>query len=203
MTDTPLDLTQDSVETDELEIQMVPRYVGTDFDSTSAEPDETWFSAPSIVQSLTPDNMLAYLQGDKTLAELFGVTMLDLFGVAKRGMDLQKEAKFHEARKVFELLVSLNPKHGWFRNLLGVNFLSLDMPAEAEMQFAKSVELDPGLAEGWANLAELSYRANDLEAAKAQAERAVFTASAGKSEAAAAVGRAIIRTIESIQAGEA
>ncbi|MEO1483171.1 MAG: tetratricopeptide repeat protein [Myxococcota bacterium] len=197
MTDTPLDLTGDA-EGDELTVENVPRYAGIEeFDPLKAEDGDVWFSAPSMVQSLSPENVLSYLQGEKTLAEVYGVTMLDLYGVAELGVKFQREAKLQDARKVFELLVALNPKHGWFRNLLGVSFLSFDMPEQAQMQFEKAVELDPGLGEAWANLAELSFRANDLAQAKTQAEQALFAASDGKSEAAAATARALLRTIES------
>jgi len=48
--------------------------------------------------------------------------------------------------------VQLDPANPVFRNTLGVLFLDLGKPAEAEPEFRKAIELDPGYAEAHHNL---------------------------------------------------
>jgi Flp pilus assembly protein TadD len=48
--------------------------------------------------------------------------------------------------------VQLDPVNPVFRNTLGVVYLDLGRPSEAELEFRKAIELDPGYAEAHHNL---------------------------------------------------
>src|SRR5262245_1642098 len=48
--------------------------------------------------------------------------------------------------------VQLDPENPGYRNALGVLYLDLRKPAEAEAEFRKAIQLDPGYAEAEHNL---------------------------------------------------
>ena len=195
---TPIDLNQS--ETEQLSHKelaaKLPKYVGMGgFDPENAEVGENWFFAPSLNQSLTVENMEGYLTGKKTLAELFGLTAIDLYSLAEVGCGYFREAKYHDAKEVFEMLVALNPRHAWFRNLFGTAFLRLDMPDQAAMQYQKAIEYAAKLVEPWVNVAELAILQRDWNAAMIAAQHALEIAEPGKSEEAVARARALVSAL--------
>ncbi|MEM6730885.1 MAG: hypothetical protein AAF658_04980 [Myxococcota bacterium] len=205
MSDTPLDLTGGTGSNSELSVEEIearmPRYMGMGgFDPEQAESGEDWFFAPSLTQTLTAENMEGYLKGEKTLAELYGLTALDMFALAEVGCGYFREAKYHEAHKVFELLVALNPKHAWFRNLLGTTFLRLDMTEAATMQYHKAIEIDPGLVEAWVNVADIAITREEWDAALVAAQHALDIAPAGKNKDAVARAKVIVEHISKAMA---
>ncbi len=205
MQDTPIDLTGDSKEELSLEEieKRLPKYIGMGgFDPEEAEEGEVWYFAPSLTQSLTAENMLAYLSGEKTLAELYGLTAPDLYALAEVGCGQFRAGKYHDARKVFELLVSLNPRHAWFRNLLGTAFLRLDMQEQAAIQYQKAIEIDPKMVEPWVNVSELALQQEDWSAAFVSAQHALDIAVDGQSEEAVARAKVIVEALNRARSGE-
>lgn len=206
MNDTPMDLTggaaDEALSPEEVE-KRIPKYIGMGgFDPEQAEPGETWFFAPSLTQTLTVENMQGYLSGEKTLAELYGLTALDLYALAEVGCGMFREAKYHDARQVFELLVALNPRHAWFRNLLGTAFLRLDMQEHAAIQYQKAIEVDPTMVEPWVNVAELAVQQEDWSAAFVAAQHALDIAVEGKSEEAVARAGVIVGALVKARAAQ-
>jgi predicted Zn-dependent protease len=96
----------------------------------------------SLEQSFTAENVEKFIMGEITWAQLMGLSRDEAFSIAGYGFKLYQEARYHDARTVFEGLVLANPYESYFHNMLGAVYLQHDMKDEALSQFTRAVECD-------------------------------------------------------------
>ena len=147
---------------------------------------------PSFTESMTVENMRQYMLGEKTAAELLGLTMFHLVDLAEVGVRYFREGKLHDAHEVFKMLVNLNPRYARFRNLLGATFFGLEQFDAAKLQYEKATELDPELFEAWFNLAEIARTQNEWQRCLDFAEKSLTVITSKYSEESRSRAQALV-----------
>jgi tetratricopeptide (TPR) repeat protein len=126
-----------------------------------------------VAANFTQENIVKFLAGQITLAQLQGMTMEEAYGLAAHGYRYYKEAKYHDARTIFEGLVVCNPYDSYFHTMLGAVYQELDMAQEAMIEYTTAIDLDPNALHAHVNRARLNTEQGKLDEALADLERAV------------------------------
>ena len=93
---------------------------------------------PTLEDTFTIDTALDFLHGKRTWADLTGMSLDEAFALAQFGYDFYKEARFEEARIMYEGLVITNPYEPYFHGMLGVIYRRLDRPEDAVTIFSRT-----------------------------------------------------------------
>ena len=67
-------------------------------------------------------DVMAFIHGHKTLADLEGIPRAAIHRMAKRGFEFLERGDLQKATVVFEGLVSLDPYDAWLHTALGVTY---------------------------------------------------------------------------------
>ncbi len=126
-----------------------------------------------LASTFTEDNIVRFLAGEITMAELYGMTMEEAYGLATFGYKFYQEGNFHKALKVFEGLVTSNPYDAYFRTMLGAVYQELDMNDAALIEYNTAIELDEAALHAYLNRANLLIERGQLELALNDIEKAV------------------------------
>lgn len=123
-------------------------------------------------ETFTTETVLDFLAGKTTWAALMGLTMEEAYDVAEYGYALYEEARYHDAKTVFEGLVMANPYDAYFHNMLGAVYQQLDMTDEALQHYNIAIQVDPEATLAYINRGEMLFAAGDYDAAVADFARA-------------------------------
>lgn len=102
-----------------------------------------------------PDSILAFVRGDSTLQDVEGLSEEALMNAAAIGFSHLTNGRYKDAREVFMGLIALNPLHPYFHlALASIEQREKNFEA-AEMRYSRVLELNPVLAEAYANRGEV------------------------------------------------
>ena len=118
-----------------------------------------------IAELLTKESVEKFLFGEITWAQLMGLSMEEAYNIAEYGYGLYEEARYHDARAVFEALVLANPYDAYFHNVLGAVYQQLDMQDEALEQYSIAIDLDPEAMHAFVNRGEMLLQNGQFEQA--------------------------------------
>jgi len=165
---------------------------------------------PELEDTFTEENIVKFLAGEITFAELQGMTMEEAYNLAEVGFKLFQESKYHDAKTVFEGLVISNPYDAYFHTMLGACYHELDMTDEALAQYAAAIEIDDTALHAYVNRAEILALRGEVKEALDDLEKAVALDPDGKDPAAerartlaAAIGQAVAVAKKALAAYEA
>ena len=140
---------------------------------------------PTLEETLTEENIYKFLRGEMTWAQLQGMTVNDAYAIAHFGFQYFQEAKYHEARTIFEGLVVCNPYDAYFHSMLGATYQQLDMLDEAMEEYNNAIELDDESRDAYVNRGELHLRKADFDKAHDDLEKAIKLDPTGQHKATA------------------
>jgi tetratricopeptide (TPR) repeat protein len=120
--------------------------------------------APTVVELLGSENPLQLLRA---------LTPGQLAEMAVAGHGLFEAGALESSRRVFELIVALQPRESFPFTMLGTVYLALELPDRALALFESALELDKGDVAARVYRGELRLRRGKLRHAVADLERAV------------------------------
>ncbi len=93
-------------------------------------------------RELSTEDIVAYLNGDKSLAEIQNFGKQQAFAVANIAYTQFEQGKFKVAKELFTGLVALDDTEGYFFRVLGACHEKLGEDDEAVAALSKAIELD-------------------------------------------------------------
>ncbi len=153
-------------------------------------------SASNFSASLRND-LLAWMAGEKTWAQLEGFTAAEAREIAERACALAEAGRLDESRRLFEGLVEMNPYDSSNWSALGTVYQRLDLEAEAREAYDNALVLDERNPVAYGNRGELRLKQGDADGVD-DLELAVRWDSEGKT-AAARRARAILNALASME----
>ena len=105
----------------------------------------------------TLDKLLPqWAEGKTTLKEIKGYTDHELYAIAHMAYFYLNQGKTEEAKILFEGLVALDPKNGYYYRALGVIFYKLGDTERALRQFGYAIRVTPQRPHAYVNRAEVN-----------------------------------------------
>jgi tetratricopeptide (TPR) repeat protein len=114
-----------------------------------------------------------WARGKVTLQELKGYTLEELYAIAQHGYALYLNGKVRDAQILFEGLVALDPRNGYYYRALGVVYHQLGDAERALRQFSHAITVDPENPAAYVNRAEVHIWRRDLPEAILDLEGAI------------------------------
>lgn len=135
------------------------------------EPEEV--RQPTLTDTFSPDRVEAFIMGEATLGQLYGITIEEAYSVAELGYTLFEQGRIREAQTVFQGLIISNPYDGYFHNVLGAIYQKQGLTDGALEEYSISIALDPANVEGFVNRGELLMSKGNFEQAAADFKKAI------------------------------
>lgn len=129
--------------------------------------DDDGAGAPSAAE------IQALVRGERTWAELLGLSAEECYVFADLGWNLLEQGKLDEAAKVVRGLVVANPWDGRLHNLLGCVLSRRGQYADALRELSLAIDLDAKDLQARVNRAELHLRMGRFPKAAADLKAAV------------------------------
>ncbi len=126
-----------------------------------------------LADSFTEENLTKFLLGEKTLAQVLGLSMEEAYSIAELAYSLMEQGNLEDALALAEGLVVCNPQDGYMHSLLGSIYLKKGMTDEALYQFSLAVELDPSDIASWVNRGEILLNKGEFELALDDFKKAI------------------------------
>ena len=95
-------------------------------------------------------------RGKTTLKDIKGYTDHELYAIAHMAYFYLNQGKTEEAKTLFEGLVALDPKNGYYYRALGVIFYKLGDTERALRQFGYAIRVTPQRPHAYVNRAEVN-----------------------------------------------
>lgn len=141
--------------------------------SYSAEELSAVMKDAELPASFTEDNLVKFVVGEITWAELTGLTMQEAYSFAEIAYNLFEQGKYDQAQTIVEGLVISNPYDGYFHGLLGAIYGRKGMHEEATEEYTIAIDLDPTNLSAFVNRAEISLQHGDIEKALKDLKKAI------------------------------
>lgn len=116
--------------------------------------------------ALELDDVKAFFRGERTLAELDGMSWQEATHIAEVGCELAAMGRLEEARVIFEGLVAGNPHDSAVRAALGTVYQKLLRYEDASDEYEAALALDPECPVALAGRGELKLRQGKREGAQ-------------------------------------
>jgi Tfp pilus assembly protein PilF len=116
-------------------------------------------------------DVLAFIHGHKTLAELEGIPRAAIYRMAQKGFEFLERGDLARAMTVFEGLVALDPYDAWLHTALGVTYQRDDRLMDAERHLRRALAINPFSADARVSLAELLATRGDMKDAAEELRR--------------------------------
>ncbi len=113
------------------------------------------FEHPGPKELFDFDRLEKFIMGEITWAQLQGLTLDDAYRIAEYGYALFQEARYHDAKVIFEGLVVANPYDAYFHSMAGSVYQQLDMRLEAIDSYTIAIEMDPEYLPALVNRGEM------------------------------------------------
>jgi tetratricopeptide (TPR) repeat protein len=123
--------------------------------------------------NFTQDNLVKFVVGEITWAELTGLTMQEAYSFAEIAYNLFEQGKYDQAQTIVEGLVISNPYDGYFHGLLGAIYGRKGMHEEAQEEYTIAIDLDPTNLSAFVNRAEIFLQHGEIEKALKDLKRAI------------------------------
>ncbi len=126
-----------------------------------------------VPSSFNEDNLIKFVVGEITWAELTGLTMQEAYSFAEVAYNLFEQGKYDQAQTIVEGLVISNPYDGYFHGLLGAIYGRKGMHEEAQEEYSIAIDLDPTNLSAYVNRAEIFLQHGDIEKALRDLKKAI------------------------------
>jgi tetratricopeptide (TPR) repeat protein len=113
------------------------------------------------------------VKGKIGYAELFNITVGELYAIAQIGYNYMLSGKLEEACTIYEGLVVLRPEDPYFRMTLGNIYLNKGMIKEAIESYDKALDILPDFITALVNRGLAYFIAADYQKAKHDFKRAI------------------------------
>ena len=111
------------------------------------------------------DVLPRWAKGQATLKEIKGYSDDELFAIAHTAYFFLMQGKNNDARTIFEGLVAVDPRNGYYYRALGVIFYKMGDAERAVRQFGYAIRVNPDLPHAYVNRAEVNVALGDREKA--------------------------------------
>lgn len=135
------------------------------------EPEEV--RQPTLTDTFSPDRVEAFIMGEATLGQLYGITIEEAYSVAELGYTLFEQGRVKEAQTVFQGLIISNPYDGYFHGVLGSIYQKQGLSDGAIEEYSIAIGLDPASVESYVNRGELLMQKGNFEQAAADFKKAI------------------------------
>ena len=126
-----------------------------------------------VPTNFTQDNLVKFVVGEITWAELTGLTMQEAYSFAEIAYNLFEQGKYDQAQTIVEGLVISNPYDGYFHGLLGAIYGRKGMHEEAQEEYTIAIDLDPTNISAFVNRAEIFLQHGEIEKALKDLKKAI------------------------------
>lgn len=138
---------------------------------------------PSLDETFTKENVEKFILGEKTWAELIGMTAEEAYTVAQFGYAYFAAGRYHDALKVFGGLQACNPTDAYFHTMCGACYQQLDMQKEAFQEYDLALRINPNDFNAYVNRGEMYLQQGDLDRGVDDLKKAVALDPEGKNPA--------------------
>lgn len=144
-------------------------------DPSTYSPDElsAMMKEAEAPASFTQENLVKFVVGEITWAELTGLTMQEAYSFAEIAYNLFEQGKYDQAQTIVEGLVISNPYDGYFHGLLGAIYGRKGMHEEASEEYTIAIDLDPTNISAFVNRAEIALQHGEIEKALKDLKKAI------------------------------
>jgi len=102
--------------------------------------------------------LYAFLDDRISLAELKGIKRDELYRFSEAGFIKFKHGRLDEAEKIFQALIVLDHRNGYFHAMMGAVHQKRGRPIEAIMEYSQAIKLSPKDVSAYVNRGELYLR---------------------------------------------
>lgn len=135
------------------------------------KPDST--RDPRLTETFSPDRVEAFVMGEVTLGQLYGITIEEAYSIAEIGYTLLEQGRIKQAQTVFQGLVIGNPYDAYFHTVLGTIYQKKEFTDGAIEEYTIAIGLDPANIEALVNRGELLMQKGNFEQAATDFKRAI------------------------------
>jgi tetratricopeptide (TPR) repeat protein len=130
-------------------------------------------AAATTLGQKAKEALVAGASGQKTWGEILGINAGQAYNMAQMGYRLLQQGQIDDARTMFQGLATLNPKDPYMHLALGSCYHRCDAIDAAIAEYSKAIELNPKLANAYANRGELHIQKKEPEKAFQDLKKAV------------------------------
>ncbi len=102
--------------------------------------------------------LYAFLDDKISIAELKGIKRNELYRLSEAGFIKFKHGRLEEAEKIFQALIVLDHRNGYFHAMMGAVHQQRGRPIEAIMEYSQAIKLAPKDISAHVNRGELYLR---------------------------------------------
>lgn len=129
---------------------------------------------------ITEERVAQFMRGEITLAQLEGMTVEEIYGIADMGYTLLEQGRLDDAQVIFEGLEVYNPYDPYFHSVLGSIYQQKKEDDKALEEYALAIALYPEDISSWVNRGEILLNQGKLDEAAEHFKRAVELDPQGK-----------------------
>lgn len=118
--------------------------------------------------------LYAFLNDKISLAELKGISRDQLFQLSDAGFTKFKHGRLDEAEKIFQALIVLDHRNGYFHAMMGAVHQKRDRPIEAIMEYSQSIKINSKDISSFVNRGELYLRHKNYRKAAEDFRQAIL-----------------------------
>ncbi len=132
------------------------------------EPD------PDLMQNIpVEDRIKAFIQGEITLADLYGMPHEELYDIAEYGKMLYDQGKIKDAEIIFSALTALDPYDANFHAALGAVYQKQNKFDEAIIEYDRAIQCNNFHITSLVNRAEIKIMKGELNEAAEDLKKAI------------------------------
>jgi tetratricopeptide (TPR) repeat protein len=149
-----------------------------------------------------PERVEKWINGELTLQELHAVSGPEMLELAVIGFSMYEQGKYEEAKVIFEGLIALDSKEGYYYTALGAVHLAQENLETAERCFNAAIELNDKEIASFVNRGEVYLRQGKILEAAHDFKKAVELDPENKdplSHRARILAAAALETLEAAQ----
>lgn len=161
----------------------------------SQETSKTQEPAEPTELAWDPGRVRQFIIGEITLGELEGIDKAAQYKMAETGFQLLQQGKLDDAKKVFEGLLTLDPRDAYFHMVLGSIAQRRNQFEDAEKHYSRSLRINPYSPSALANRGEVRVELGRLLEGLDDLKQSVRE-DPGAREAATQRARALIPVVE-------
>ncbi len=120
-----------------------------------------------------PERVEKWIKGEITMQELNAISGPEMLEMAVIGFSMYEQGRYEEAKVVFQGLVTLDPKEGYYRTALGAVYLAQEDLDQALLAFNDAITLNDKEIASYVNRGEVYLRQGKIIEAAHDFKRAV------------------------------
>lgn len=121
-----------------------------------------------------------FLHDKISLAELRGISKEKLFLMAEAGYVKFKHGRVDEAEKLYQALIMLDHRNGYYHSVMGAIHQKKERPVEAILEYSKAIKIDKKDISCYVNRGEIYLRHKNFRKAAEDFRQAILTDQSGR-----------------------